>query len=218
METQSPDPRAPTTDDAETKMRRNLGLDGAEPSSSNDPLKAARQTIRSQTAARDYAEQQLAQAQGVIQDLRPRLRQVHHERETAVAAAQSAMATKDGAERSMRVAEAALATERATRVRTEGMLRDAQATIKDLREKLATANQNLRGMQSELDAEREARPADDAAPGSALSAPATVMVPTRDAAVLTVRRPVGKTEKDCDTGACAGADHAIDRASGITGG
>jgi hypothetical protein len=112
-----------------------------------------------------------------------------------VAAAQSAMATKDGAERSMRVAEAALATERATRVRTEGMLRDAQATIKDLREKLATANQNLRGMQSELDAEREARPTDDAAPGPAIAMPETVMAPVRDVAVSTVRRPVGRPRK-----------------------
>ena len=88
MESQSLNPVSPQTDDAESKMRRSLGLGVASgndsaSSPSNDPLKAARQAIRSEVTAREYTERQLAQAQGTIQDLRTRLRHVHHERETA---------------------------------------------------------------------------------------------------------------------------------------
>src|ERR1700733_11407458 len=100
MESQALKQNRPQTGDAESTMRRNLGLSGSASSSSGDPLKAARQAIRSQTAARDYAEQQLAGAQNVIQDLRTRLRHVHQERESAINAAQSAIAAKDNAERS----------------------------------------------------------------------------------------------------------------------
>ena len=93
------------TSDAESTMRRNLGLDGPSPSSlTNDPLKMARQAIRSQVTAREYTERQLDQAQGTIQDLRVKLRHVHQEREAAVNAAQSAMVAKDAAERKMRAA------------------------------------------------------------------------------------------------------------------
>jgi hypothetical protein len=176
-------------------MRRNLGLDGAGPSSSSDPLKAARQTIRSQVTAREYTERQLVQAQSSIQDLRTRLRQVHHERETAVAAAQSAMAAKEAAERSMRAAEGALATERATRVRIEGVLRDAEATIRDLREKLAAANQNLHGVEAELAAVHKARQEPDDA---MMVAPEMMEIaaPTDpEPAVPIVRRPVGRPRK-----------------------
>jgi len=64
-------------DDAETGMRRDLGLgtafdpDPAIPSS-NDPMKAAPQAIRSQ-AARDYAERELVHAEATIQELRAKL-------------------------------------------------------------------------------------------------------------------------------------------------
>lgn len=138
MESESLIPTSPQTADAESTMRRNLGLDGgtvngSPPSQLHDPLKAARQAIRSQVTAREYTERQLAQAQTAIQDLRNKLRHVHQERETAVCAAQSAVAAKDAAERNMRAAESALATERATRVRTEEMLRDAETTLSSLR-------------------------------------------------------------------------------------
>ena len=180
------------TDDAESTMRRNLGLDGSASSSANDPLKMARQAIRSQVTAREYTERQLAQAQTAIQDLRSRLRHVHQERETAVNAAHSATTAKDTAERSARAAESALATERATRVRTEGMLRDAQATIRDLREKLATANQNLRDVQAELAAERLARSSVDRA---VIVAPEVATPTVRDCGSPVVRRPVGRPRK-----------------------
>ena len=138
---------------------------------------------------------QLTQAQGVIQDLRSKLRHVHQERETAIGAAQTAMAAKDIAERNTRTAEAALATERATRVRTEGMLRDAEATIRDLREKLAIANRNLHGVQAELAAEHQTRPTADDAPQPAMPASENIASPTRDTAVRSVWRPVGRPRK-----------------------
>ena len=51
-------------------MRQNLGLsDGTKPSAADDPQRLARQAIRSQAAARDYAERQLARAEQTIQDL-----------------------------------------------------------------------------------------------------------------------------------------------------
>ena len=202
MDSQTPPSVTPSPheNDAESKMRRNLGLDGgpangSSSSSSNDPLKMARQAIRSQVTAREYTERQLSQAQGTIQDLRTRLRHVHQERETAINSAQSAMAAMTNTERNMRTAESALATERATRVRIEGMLRDAETTIRDLREKLATANQNLRGMQAELEAERQDRQVADDAGQPVVTVTETVVAPIRDAAAPTVRRPVGRPRK-----------------------
>jgi hypothetical protein len=191
METQT-NMISPKAADAESTMRRNLGLDGTSPSlAANDPLRMARQAIRSQVTAREYTERQLGQAQNTIQDLRAKLRHVDQERESAINAAQSAMAARDAAERSMKAAEAALATERATRLRTEGMLRDGEATIRDLREKLATANQSLHGVQAELDAERLSRVwADDG----------VIVVPEMAAPIVredvpAVRRPVGRPRK-----------------------
>jgi hypothetical protein len=113
-----------------------------------------------------------------------------------VGAVQSATAARDAAERSVRAAETALATERANRTRTEGMLRDAETTIRDLREKLATANQNLHGVQAELAAERQAHQvADDDVIRPAVSEAASIVAPIRDATVPVVRRPVGRPRK-----------------------
>jgi hypothetical protein len=174
-------------------MRGNLGLDGPSPSSSaNDPLKMARQAIRSQVTAREYAERQLDQAQNAIQDLRGKLRHVHHEREAAVNAAQSAMVAKEAAERKMRAAESVLANERAGRIRTEGMLRDAEATIRDLREKLATANQNLHTTQAELSAERLVS---QAAVDGMIVVPGTMVPTIREDRSPVIRRPVGRPRK-----------------------
>ena len=191
MESQS-DQTSPQTADAESAMRQNLGLNGSASSSANDPLKVARQAIRSQVTARDYAEQQLSKAQGAIQDLRNRLRHVHHERESAINAAQSAMAAKDAAERSARAAESALANERANRVRVEGVLRDTEVTVRDLREKLATANQIIKSTQAELSAERLARSSED---DGVIMVPETAASTFHGADVPTVRRPVGRPRK-----------------------
>jgi hypothetical protein len=201
MEAQSPNLVSPQTDDVESKMRRNLGLggtsgNGSAPSSANDPLKAARQAIRSQVTAREFAERQLAQAQGTIQDLRTKLRHVHQERESAIATAQSAMAASDTAERTMRAAEKVLAAERATRVRTEGMLRDAEATIRDLREKLATANQTIHTMRAEPDA-RQQVDQEVVQPTTAATAAKeiTIRAVHQEAAAPMMRRPRGRPRK-----------------------
>jgi hypothetical protein len=193
MESQAPSKTSPEIGDAESTMRRNLGLDGPSPASSpNDPLKMARQAIRSQVTAREYTERQLDQAQGTIQDLRGKLRHFHQEREAAVNASQSAMVARDAAERKMRAAESALATERSARVRSEGMLRDAEATIRALREKLATANQNLHTMQAELSAERLL----GQKAGDGMIVVPETMVPTiREDGSPVVRRPVGRPRK-----------------------
>jgi hypothetical protein len=191
-----PAPRSSQTGDAESKKHRNLGVggsadDGPLPSPFSDPMKAARQAIRSQVTAREYTETQLAHAQTTIQDLRTRLRHVHHEREAAIGAAQSAMTAKANAERTLAAADAVLAQERATRIRTEAMLRDAEATIRDLREKLAAQRQS---MQVEMAAERLNRQSDDALRPAAPAHEITAL-PIRDAAVPTVRRPVGGPRK-----------------------
>jgi hypothetical protein len=200
MESQSPNPISPQTDDAESRMRRNLGLDGgpangSPPSSSNDPLRAARQAIRSQVTAREYTERQLVQAQTAIQDLRTKLRHVHQERESAISAAQSAVMAKDNAERTMRAAEKALAAERANRARTEGMLRDGEATIRDLRAKLGAANQDLQTMRAKLAAERLTRAKADDVPRPAIAVHETVVATVQQAGVPIVRRPVGRPRK-----------------------
>jgi hypothetical protein len=199
-QTLTPNPISPDTGEAESKMRRNLGLDGGTangsvPSSSNDPMKVARQAIRSQVTAREYTERQLAQAQTAIQDLRTRMRHVHQELEAAISAAQSAMTAKDIAERTMRAAETALATERATRARTEGRLREAEATIRDLREKLATANQTIHTMRAELAAERLTRPKANDAPLPTIAVHETVMATVPGVIAPIVRRPVGRPRK-----------------------
>jgi hypothetical protein len=166
--------------------------DGSAITPSNDPMRVARQAIRSQVTAREYIERQLAQAQNAIEELRAKLRHVHHEREVAVSAAQSAIAARDIAERSMRAAESASTSERANRARIEGMLRDAETTIRDLREKLATANQTT---QVERAAERLNRQSADE--GLIVASEATV--PTaRDSGWPVVKRPVGRPRKMVD--------------------
>jgi multidrug efflux pump subunit AcrA (membrane-fusion protein) len=189
MESQS-DPTSSPTDDTEANMRRNLGINSA--SRSDDPLKAARHAIRSQTAAREYAEQQLAQAQNAAQEFRARSRHLHQEREAAINAAQSAIVAKDIAERSARASEAALATERAARARIEGMLKDVEATVRDLREKLATANQTIKSTQIELSAERLAKSSVDDGVGVVPEVDAPI---DRDGGLPVVRRPVGRPRK-----------------------
>jgi hypothetical protein len=96
----------------------------------------------------------------------------------------------------MRAAETSLAAERANRARTEGMLRDAETTIRDLREKLATANQNLRGVQADLDARQQVdhevvQPATPAAMAEDITVPAA----QHKAAAPMMRRPRGRPRK-----------------------
>jgi hypothetical protein len=182
------------TDDTEANMRRNLGMNS--PSRSDDPLKAARQTIRSQVAAREYTERQLVQAQATIQDLRTRSHHFRQEKDAAVGAAYSAIAAKDAAERTVKAAEAAVTAQRAARDRSDRALLEAEATIRDLRAKLATAHQALQAAQAELAAERQARPkAIEASPTAIMAPESTAPTDREEAAVPKVRRSVGRPRK-----------------------
>jgi hypothetical protein len=120
------------------------------------------------------------------------LHHVRQEKNTAIAATYSAAAAKDTAERAMRAAETALAAERTTRRRTKGMLRGAEATIRDFREKLATANHDLQTIRA---ADRLAGQEADDVPLPAMAVEETVMATARDAAVPIIRRPVGRPRK-----------------------
>ena len=60
---------------------------------------SARQAIRSQAAAREYVERQLAQAQTSVHDLRTKLFHARQEKDRAMEAARSATARKVNADR-----------------------------------------------------------------------------------------------------------------------
>lgn len=92
----------------------------------------------------------------------------------------------------MRAAELAWANEHAARARIEGMLRDAEATIRDLREKLTTANQNLNLVQAELSSERLAQhPVDD----GVVVIPGPLVPTIREGELPVVRMTVGRPRK-----------------------
>jgi len=174
-------------------MRRSLGLatngNGSTPPLPNDPLKAARQAIRSQATAREHAERQLAQAQAVIHDLRTKLHHTRLDKDVAQEAARVATAAKITAERTLIATESALAAEKAGRERGERSLRDAHATIRELQGKLDAAVQGLQAVQAELAAERQARhTAEEIARAAVTTTPAEV----RGEAAPVVRRPVGR--------------------------
>jgi hypothetical protein len=146
-------------------------------------------------AAREYTERQLAQAQGMIQDLRTRFHRVRQEKDAALSAAHSAIAAKDAAERNLKATEATTAAQRAARDRSDRTLHEAEATIRELRAKLATANQTLRTAQTERETEYQAKA------GIVEITPATVTVEiaatidSRGSVATKVRRPVGRPRK-----------------------
>ncbi len=193
------DSTSPQSDDDEAKMRRNLGLDtasgpGSGSSLPSDPLRSARQAIRSQAAAREYVERQLAQAQTSVHDLRTKLFHARQEKDRAVEAARSATARKVTADRIVAATEAALTTEKTARDRADRALRDAQATIRDLQARLEAADQRFESAKAEIAAERQSRQTADIA----LWAPKTAREPaaapaSRDEVISTLRRPVGRT-------------------------
>jgi hypothetical protein len=184
--------------EVEARMRRSLGLNattgnGSTPPLPNDPLKAARQAIRSQATAREHAERQLAQAQAVIHDLRTKLHHTRLDKDVAQEAARVATAAKITAERTLIATESALAAEKAGRERGERSLRDAHATIRELQGKLDAAVQGLQAVQAELAAERQARhTAEEIARAAVTTTPAEV----QGEAAPVVRRPVGRPRKN----------------------
>jgi hypothetical protein len=154
---------SPQADGDEARMRRNLGLDTAFDAVSTklplptDPMKIARQAIRSQAAARDYAERQLVRAEAIIQDLRSKLHQAHQEKGAAVEAARLAGSRKATAERTLIATETTLTAEKEARDRGDRELRELQARTRDLQERLDIAAQGLKTIKPELVAERQAR-------------------------------------------------------------
>jgi hypothetical protein len=149
-------------DDVEARMRQRLGLNTTPgttpvPPPADDPLRGARQAIRSQAAAREYVERQLAHAETTIQDLRSKLHHARRDKDAAVDAARSAAARKVAVDRTLAAIESAFTTEKAARERFERSLREAQATINHLQRKLDATAQGLEAAKAELAAERQAR-------------------------------------------------------------
>jgi hypothetical protein len=191
----------PQPDDAEAKMRRSLGLDaptnpGSAPSSSDDPLRGARQAIRSQAAAREYVERQLVHAETTIQDLRSKLHHARQEKDTAVEAARSATAMRIRVQRVLITTESALAAEKAARDHGDRALREARAMISHLQTRLDAAAQGLETARAELAAERQARQKAEDGLREAKAAPQIAGPASRDeVAVPTIRKPVGRPRK-----------------------
>ena len=132
-------------------MRQSLGLsEGASAAPVADPQRMARQAIRSQAAAREYAERQLVRSEQTIQDLQTRLHTIRREKDAAVAAVRTAQAAQIQAERRMRTVESSLLSEKAISETARREARDARATIQDLRSKLALATQTIEARQTEL--------------------------------------------------------------------
>jgi hypothetical protein len=95
------DPMMPEGNDAETAMRQSLGLGTASSPApaaprAGDPMRGARQAIRSQAAAREYVERQLVHAEATIQELRTKLHHARREKDAAVEAARLATMAKRG--------------------------------------------------------------------------------------------------------------------------
>jgi len=144
--------------DAEAKLRQTLALsDASKPSPAADPQRLARQAIRSQAAAREYAERQLVRAEQMIQELGARLHAVRGEKAAALEAARTAHAALAQTERDLRAAEAALIGEKAAGERARRDAQEARATVADLTARLALANQTGKALRTQLDQERQSR-------------------------------------------------------------
>jgi chromosome segregation ATPase len=110
--------------DANTKLHQPLALsDALQQSPAVDRQRLARQAIRSQATAREYAERQLLRAEQMIQDLGAKLNALRHEKGAALEVARTAQTALVQAERNLRGVEVALIGEKATRERAQ---RDAQ--------------------------------------------------------------------------------------------
>jgi hypothetical protein len=144
--------------DAEAGLQQNLGSsDAPKPSLAADPQRLARQAIRSQAAAREYAERQLLRAEQMIQDLSTKLHAARSEKGVALEAARTVHAVLAQTERDLRAAEAALTSEKAASERAQRDAQEARASVHDLRTKLALANRTVETIRTQLDDERQAR-------------------------------------------------------------
>jgi len=188
-------------DEAELEQRPSFGSGtvskpGSPATMTSDPLKGARQAIRSQAAAREYVERQLVHAEATIEDLRAKLRHARQDNAAAAEAARSAMAAKVTAQRAATTTEAALTTERTARDRAERAFREAQATINLLQTKATSAAQEIETAKAQLASEREARREAEDALREAKTAQRYLAPAAPDAAtILPVKRPVGRPRK-----------------------
>ncbi len=143
-------------------MRHNLGLRTASSLAlaaprAGDPMRGARQPIRSRAAGREYVERQLVHAEATIQELRTKLHHARREKDAAVEAARLATVAKNAAKDTLILTEAALTAEKAARDRGDRALREAQTTIRDLQTGLDDAARNFETAKADLPAERQAR-------------------------------------------------------------
>jgi translation initiation factor IF-2 len=146
--------------DPESKQRQELGLsDASKPLFDADPQRRARQAIRSQATARDYAERQLQRAEQMIRDLGAKLQAVRREKGAALEAARTAHTALAQTERELRAVEASLISKKASSERAQREIQAARATAHDLRTKLTLANQTAEALRAQLDQERQARTA-----------------------------------------------------------
>lgn len=175
-------------------MRQRLGLpDEARPS--DDPHRLARQAIRSQAAAREYAERHLARAEQTIQDLQAKLQAVRREKAIAIEAARAAQDAHAQAERARRAAEAALINEKSVSDAAQREAREARAAVQDLRIKLAQANQTVDTLQAELAQVRQAgTAAEQAQPKAPVPAAADERTPSDQPVKRKRGRPPGKRD------------------------
>jgi chromosome segregation ATPase len=132
----------------------------------DDPQRLARQAIRSQAAAREYAERHLARAEQAIQDLQAKLHAVRREKAIAIEAARAAQEAQTQAERARRAAEAALINEKSVSENAQREAREARATVQDLRTKLAQAKETVETLRTQLERARQAGIAAEARPGT----------------------------------------------------
>lgn len=119
-------------------------------SSGTNQLEAARQTIRSLTAAKEAIERSLAEAQVTIQQLRT---QLAHERLARDEVAQRAEGQKQAHEQAIEGVQAELAAERAARQQAERQLADA---LQGRGERVADRHGRL--IQTALQPRRRGRP------------------------------------------------------------
>jgi hypothetical protein len=120
-------------------------------------LEAARQAIRTLTAAREQAERQLAEAQAVIRDLKTKLA---HERLAKDEAAQRAVASREAGEKVQQSAQAELDTERASRRLAEAQLASALKRCDEMNKQAEGARKGARSANGPSDAGAdEAEPA-----------------------------------------------------------
>ena len=146
--------------DDETRMRQSLGLtNGSRPIVSDETQRMARQAIRSQTSAREYAERHLVRAEQTIEELRAKVHAIAREKAVAIQAARAAHDAQVRAEQGRRAAETALINAKSAAESARHDAHDARATTQDLRVKLAAANQAVEALQADLEQERQAKAA-----------------------------------------------------------